>query len=1057
MYSKLYDYIIKHKFWVIIIFVVITGLGVYNATRVPIDAVPDITNIQVQVNTKTGSLDPEQIEKTVTRPVENGLTGLPGVTDTRSISRFGLSQVVLVFKDGTDIYKARQMISERLQSIGEELPQGLTPELGAITIGLGEVLMYVVLPKKGSPLETKSQKEQLLYLRSIQDYVVKPFIKSRVSGVSDVDTMGGYSKEIHININLEKLEKYGLSINQVYESLDSIGNNSGGGYIEKGRQQLIVRSSSQVTLSELRNFPVKINVFGRTVRLSELAEVAEGYPQRIGSATYKGHEVVLGTVLMLIGENSRKVSLDAEKALNEIELPDDVEVKVVYSRSYLVDATLTTVGKNLAEGALLVVIVLFLLIGNFRAALIVSLAIPISMLIAVTGMKNFNISTSLMSLGAIDFGLLVDASIIIIENILHRLRAEKDIKEQEKFAIIKKAVIEVVKPVSVGILIISFVYVPILGLDGIEGKMFSPMAATVLMALIASLITAVVLMPVLAFIFFSRKNYASEKSSFLFSILSRSYEKVWDILFRFKPLVFAVLIATIGISLIMLSKLKSEFIPPLDEGDLVVNIVHPSDINISNILSNQLIIENVIQKFPAVKHSFSRFGTAESATDPMGINLVDTFVILEKDRSKWQKGPYAVKTKDDLFNAIKEDIEKQIQDIEVIQSQPIDMRFKEIMEGSRADISLRIYGRDINQLFSLQNEAKEILEKIPGASEVELDGLTSLQKTPVIDIKPDFNKLAYYNILPETVNNIIESCLAGKEIGSYFEYDWKFPIVFRVSDDNRRNIEAISKIHVPLPEGGSVPLSTVCTIDEKEMVTSIARSGGRRYTSIAINLSGRDIVTYVNTAKKQIDSNIKDKDGVSFYWGGQFRNLEKASLRLMIIVPIILLVIFLMIFQLLNSFKQTFLIFLGIPFAVTGGIISLYIVDIPFSISAGVGFIALSGISVLNGLVLMNAVQDNIDAGKPLNDAIKLGAFDRLRSVLMTALVAALGFLPMALNHGIGSEVQKPLATVVIGGIISSTILTIIALPLLIHSVQKRNFRLMLSTWGKNLSLRFKK
>jgi cobalt-zinc-cadmium resistance protein CzcA len=959
------------------------------------------------------------------------MAGLPKVAEVRSLSRFGLSQVVVVFEDGTDIYWARQLVIERLQSVREQMPKGIDVELAPISTGLGEILMYAVLPQPGSDLEKKKIKDQLLYLRTIQDFVIKPFLKSQVKGVAEVDAIGGYKKVIHVDMNPHKMENYGITFNGLSQRLETLGENYGGGYIEKEGEQIIVRTMGELDLEALNDLPIQLDVFGKPIRLRKVAKVREDFVQRLGAATYKGSETVLGTVLMLTGENSRQVSLNAEKAIKKLPLPKDVRVEIVYSRSFLVNATIKTVAKNLAEGAGLVVLVLLLILGHIRGALIVALAIPISMLSAILGMKHFGISANLMSLGAIDFGLLVDGSVVMIENLIRRLKsADSAMTVGMKYQLTLESAKEVAKPVIMGLLIIMVVYVPILSLEGIEGKMYHPMALTVLMALGSSLVVSIFLMPVLGFLILRGADISHKEPLFL-RLIQAIYHPLLSFSLRFKFVFPMIVIPVFFYSLWIFSRIGSDFMPALNEGDMTIQFVHDSKISLTESIRRQRKIEKMILKYPQVNTVFARTGTSEAATDPMGVNLVDTFIILEKGPSENNRKDIQTESKQELFEKIRGEIEVEFKDVEVMQGQPIEMRFNEILEGSRADVSLRIYGKDLDALTDLQNKAKEILEGIPGVSEVELDALTALRKSPVLDVKLDFEKIARYGVGISLVNEILETTMAGKEVGSFYEYDWRFPIVVRLMETHRNNIQEISNIPVTLPEGGTIPLSKLADLNIEEKVTAIARSEGSRYAGIAMNLEDRDIVSFVNEAKEKLQDRLEIPEGFRLYWGGQFKNLERAKRKLMIIVPITLFIVFVLINQVFGSFRQTILVYLSIPFAITGGIFSLYLRGMTFSVSAAVGFIALAGIAILNGVVLVTFFNQLRQEDKSIVEAVRLGALIRLRPVIMTALVASLGFLPMAMNTGIGAEVQRPLATVVIGGLISSTLLTLLILPTL--------------------------
>lgn len=1028
---------LKNKVWVFTLFIVVAALGAGAALHLPIDAVPDITNVQVVINTKTGALDPGKIEKLVTYPIETEMQGISKVEEVRSLSKYGLSQVVIIFNEGVDIYFARQLVAEKLQGVREALPEGVSAELAPVTTGLGEVLMYVLELKPGSPLSSQDEKSQLLYLREIQEYVLEPQIK-KIPGVADLDTNGGLLKQVHVNFFPDRLKNYGLSMEQLATKLESLGESFGGGYIQRDGMQVIVRATGNLeNLDSIANIPLGPSFGGKLIRVKDVADVRFDSALRLGAATQSGKETVLGTVLMRIGANSREVASKAEEALKSISLPEDVVVKILYSRSYLVDATIRTVAKSLAEGAILVVLVLLLLLGNFRAAIIVALAIPISMLFALKGMEIFGISANLMSLGAIDFGLLVDGSVVLIENVIRRFEGlhGKKVDKAEKMRIVLDASDEVLKPLVFGLLIIMLVYVPILYLEGVEGKMFRPMAATVLLALGASLLIALFLMPALAFMFIPTAQ--REKEPILFRLLRRTYQPLLKLSLRRKWLVAALAIAPALLALVLFKHLGSDFVPQLDEGDLVINLARPSKQGIDESVKWQKRSEDVIMKFGEVESVFSRMGTPESALDPMGPYLADTFVILKKDHNQWPLVDGKRRTKNELFEAMKDVLEKDNPDQEVSASQPIEMRFNEILEGSRADVALRIFGPDLDKLMEYGELAKKELKDIAGISEMESDPLTALTKSPMLDVNLNYDKISNLGLALRDVNQLLEHAMSGKEVGSFYQEDRRFPIVLHLDETLRDNLKAISSIPVALPQGGTIDLQQVASIQEHEQVTTVARSGARRYSALSIFLKDRDVGSFVNEAKSKIGKSIKLEQGYKFDWGGQFKNMEQARNRLLVIVPFTLLVIFILLLQSFGNIRHAALVFIAIPFAMAGGVFALYLRGINFSVSASVGFIALAGIATLNSMVMVNYFNQLKAENVPLKEAVWQGALARLRPVSMTALVASLGFLPMALNSGTGAEVQRPLATVVIGGLITSTILTLLVVPVLYEWMER--------------------
>ncbi len=1035
--NSLLNKILKNRIWVLGFFVAGSVWGTFSALNLPIDAVPDITNVQVMINTKTGALDPEKIEKTVTYVIETEMAGLPRVEDMRSLSKFGLSQVIVIFEDGVDLYFARQQISQRLQNLRDLLPEGITPELAPITTGLGEVVMYTVDAKAGSELAKKSEKDRLLYLRTIQDFVIRPELK-KVSGVAEVDSSGGYRKEIHINVDIDRLEKYAMTFDEISQNAKSVGDSFGGGYIQREGQQIIVRTIGNLqSFDQIANIPIKADLGGRPIFFKDVANIREDYTQRLGAATAHGGETVLGTALMYIGSNSQKVATAVENAIKNLKLPNDVNVNVVYTRSFLVNKTIDTVKKSLIEGALLVIAVLFLLLGNLRAAFIVAMAIPISMLFAVTGMKFFGISASLMSLGAIDFGLLVDGSVVMIENLLRRLEGRpENLPWSEKLSIVIESAKEVAKPVILGLFIIMVVYVPILSLEGIEGKMFHPMALTVLMALGASLLVAFFLMPILGLILVKPPKTGHE-GTFVFNFFLKIYKPVleYSILHPKNTIVGAGIFSLICFSLFF--KLGSDFIPQLDEGDIVLGLVRNTDISLTKSIEEQKKAEKIISSFGEVQNVFSRMGTPESATDPMGVNFADTFIIVKKDHSEWPRIEGHIRTKEELVEAISNEIKKQMPGNEISPTQPIEMRFNEILEGSRADVSLRIFGPNLDNLVEYIDKASVIVKEIPGVHEAEMDALTALRKSPMMDIVLNYGKIARHGVSLQNVNAALQMAMSGVQLGSFYEKDLRFPVILHLDEVSRDKQEEIERIPVGLAGGGTIALKEVAEFAEKDQVTTIARSFGKRYGALSIFLKDRDVASFVDEAKQKVASQLKIPPEYSLEWGGQFKNLQKARLKLLVIVPITLAIIFLILYKNFNSLRVTALVYSSIPLAITGGVLLLVLRGIPFSISAGIGFIALLGIAILNSMVLVDFINQLRETGLDVTDAVTQGAMMRLRPVIMTALVAGLGFLPMALNTGMGAEVQRPLATVVIGGLISSTLLTLILLPTLYIAFEK--------------------
>ena len=1026
--------------WTFALFCFMGASGLWALKKLPIDAVPDITNVQVVINSQTGALDPGKIEKLVSYPIETEMTGMPGVEEVRSLSKYGLSQVVVIFQEGTDLYFSRQLVAEKLQSVRSGLPEGVSPEMAPVTTGLGEVLMYVVEPKEGSTLARATEKERLLRTRDVQDFVVVPQLK-KLRGVADVDTNGGLLKQIHIHLKPSNLAKFGFSIDHLIAKLETIGEDFGGGYIQRDGRQVIVRATGAInSVESISKIPFGINVGGHSVRIGEVADVRVDGALRLGAATTAGRETVLGTVLMRTGANSREVSTSAEDLLTKrLSLPDDVQIRVLYSRSHLVNATIHTVLKSLIEGVALVVVILLLLLGNLRAALVVAVAIPVSMLFALKGMELFGISANLMSLGAIDFGLLVDGAVVLVENVIRRFEAlrGRSIDRAEKWSIVLEASVEVLKPLVTGLFIIMLVYVPILYLEGIEGKMFRPMASTVLLALTGSLLAALFVMPAMVFLFVPTASRHATVP-LLFRMILGVYRPALEFSLRRKWIVPLITLIPAALAILAFGRLGSDFVPQLDEGDMVINLTRPKNQGIDESVRRQIEAERIIGKFAEVESVFSRMGTPESALDPMGPYLADTFVILKKDFNQWPEVNGKRRDKVEIFEVIKRELSQAYPSQEISPNQPIEMRFNEILEGSRADVSMRIYGPELDQLFNYSEEAERALKGIAGISAMESDPLTALAKGDTLDVVLDYAKMARYGVSLKGVNSVLETSMSGKVVGSLYEEDRRLPIVVHLDESLRDDVKGIASIPVSLPEGGTIPLSSVASIVEKERITTIARSGGRRYSALSIFLKDRDVGSFVDEAKAKVASALHLKPGYELAWGGQFRNLAEARDRLLIIIPITLVIIFALLLRSFGTFRHALLVFSSIPFAAMGGVFSLYLRGISFSVSAAIGFIALAGIATLNGMVMVSYFSQLRAEGTSIPDTAHGGALARLRPVSMTALVASLGFIPMALNTGTGAEVQRPLATVVIGGIVTSTVLTLIVIPVVYGWLETR-------------------
>jgi heavy metal efflux system protein len=1016
--------------------------GLWSAARLPIDAVPDITNIQVQINTEVKGLAPEEIEKLITYPLEMEMFGVPGMTELRSLSKFGLSQITLVFEEGTDIYRARQLVSERLQNAVDDLPNNVSPKLAPITTGLGEIYYYVMdfVPGYEGPNKPKSRDEQLMELKLVHDFVVKPQLRS-VPGIAEVNASGGYEKQIVILPKPEKLLASGVTFKELSDTIGENVENAGGSVIQLGGEQIAIRANGRVqSAEEVGILPVKFRAGAEPLRVEDLAEVQIGKNIRTGSATHNGAEAVLGAALMLSGENSRIIARRVDERIKQIreKLPPGVEIQTVYDRTTLVDQTIATVARNLFEGAILVVAVLLLLLGNWRAALIVSSAIPLSFLFAITGMVSTKLSGNLMSLGAVDFGLIVDGAVVMVENIVRRLALRQHelgrlLNTNERLHTVLSAAKEVGRPTFFGVLIITIVYVPILSLTGIEGKMFKPMALTVIYALIGALILSLTLMPVLCS--YVLRARISEKDNFAIRFLKRVYEPVLRLALRFRAVFVAGAVALFVLALLIFGRLGAEFVPQLDEGSFATHMIRTTSIGLDASIAMQQRAEKALkEKFPGVAYTFSRIGTAEVATDPMGVNVADTYIFY-KPLDEWPKIDGKDVTKDELANQMSAELGIQVPGQAYLFSQPIEMRFNEILEGTRADIAVKVFGDDYAEIEKIANEVREILEKVPGAADVEFD---AIGKAPLLEVTPNREAMAKYNVHADEINQAVENAMAGGEPGMIIEGNRRYPIIVRMPEALRKKIDEMKKLPLRTSEGGLVTLGQVADFKVEEKVNTITREMGQRRAAIMVNLRGRDVESFVVEAQKKVAEQVKLEPGYSVEFGGQFKNLQEARARLSVIVPAALVIIFLLIFMAFGSLRQVLLIYTGIPLAVTGGIFALWLRGMPFSISAGVGFIALSGVAVLNGLMMVSYYNQLREAGQSLFDAIIEGSLTRLRPVMMTAMVASLGFLPMALGHGAGAEVQRPLATVVIGGIISSTFLTLVVLPILYQVLESR-------------------
>ena len=1026
MIIKVIEFSVNNRMFVFMATLLLIVFGLKSFQELSIDAVPDITNTQVQINTQVKGLVPEEVERMVTFPIEYSMNGIPGVETIRSISRYGISQVTVIFKEDTDIYKARQLASEKLQNI--ELPAGVVPEMGPISTGLGEIFHYSIEAKSPEKDEEK-RLLQLMELRSIQDWYIKPRLLT-VKGVTEVNTIGGYEKQFFIQPKIDQMSKYGLHFDDVEAAIESTNLNVGGGYIQQTGEQLLVRGVGLLKgIKDIENLVVKRLSSYQVIKIKDIAQVKFDKEIRTGAATVNGEESIIGTAFMLLGENSRAVAQRVSSKLEDVkkDLPEWVELKVLYDRSNMVNATLNTVEYNLLMGAGLVMVFLLLLVGNLRAAIITSLMIPVSLLMTFILMRWQNVSGNLMSLGALDFGIIVDGAVIVIENCVHRLQKKgeelgRELSRAEVKQIVIDSAIEIRSAAGFGELIVITVFIPLFALTGVEGKMFGPMAMTFIMALGSALLLSFTVVPALAATFLSGKT--RDKKPFLMSMAEKMFKPTLGFALRFKKGVLGIGIASIVMGVFLFSRMGAEFIPQLDEGDFAIQFIRPANISTENSVKLQRLSEDIIKEFPQVKDVFARTGAAEVATDPMGVNISDSYIIL-KDKSKWPHDDH-IQNKKDLMNEIKEKLELYVPGQVLMLSQPVELRFNELLEGTRAAISAKVFGDDLGKLISYSKEVAEIVGEIEGSGEVESE---SKGKSPMLQYTPKVDELAQLGVTARPVLDAISTAIGGREVGHVFDGVKRFPIVTRLSEDERKDVMTVRKLPVGISDGFTVPIEQVADIDFVETFSSVSRENSQRRVAVLVNPDTRDIESFVNKAKNEVESRVKLPEGYFIEWGGTFKNLQSAKERLGILVPLALLMILAMLYAAFKNFAQVILIFTCAPMALIGGVLSLNIMGMPFSISAGVGFIALSGISILNGVVLVTYFNRLIKGGKSPDEVVKEGAMTRLRPVLMTALTDIFGFLPMMFSTGLGAEVQKPLATVVVGGIISATLLTLIVLP----------------------------
>ncbi|ELP95926.1 CusA/CzcA family heavy metal efflux RND transporter [Pseudomonas syringae] len=1040
MFERLIQFAIEQRIVVMLAVLLMAGLGIASYQKLPIDAVPDITNVQVQINTSAPGFSPLETEQRITFAIETNMAGLPGLQQTRSLSRSGLSQVTVIFEDGTDLFFARQLVNERLQIAKDQLPEGVDAMMGPISTGLGEIFLWTVEAREGA-LKEDGTPYTPTDLRVIQDWIIKPQLRN-VPGVAEINTIGGFARQYQIAPDPKKLAAYKLTLNDLVAALERNNANVGAGYIERGGEQLLIRAPGQLgTVDDIANIVIA-NVQGTPIRISSVAEVGIGKEMRSGAATENGREVVLGTVFMLIGENSRTVSQAVAAKLAEINrtLPAGVEAVTVYDRTTLVEKAIATVKKNLIEGAILVIVILFLFLGNIRAALITAMVIPLAMLFTFTGMFTNKVSANLMSLGALDFGIIVDGAVVIVENAIRRLAHAQQkhgrmLTRSERFHEVFAAAREARRPLIFGQLIIMVVYLPIFALTGVEGKMFHPMAFTVVIALLGAMILSVTFVPAAIAMFVTGK--VKEEEGLVMRTARQRYAPILSWVLGHRSIAFGMALVLIVLSGFTASRMGSEFIPSLSEGDFALQALRVPGTSLTQSVDMQQRLEKaIIDKVPEVQRVFARTGTAEIAADPMPPNISDSYVML-KPQSEW---PDPDKSRETLIA----DLQKAAASVPGSNyelSQPIQLRFNELVSGVRSDVAVKVFGDDMNVLNQTAAKIAATLQKVPGASEVKVEQTTGL---PVLTINIDRDKAARYGLNVADVQDAIAIALGGRQAGTLYEGDRRFDMVVRLSEQLRTDVDGLSSLLIPVPASAGnqqisfISLSQVASLDLVIGPNQISRENGKRVVIVSANVRGRDLGSFVEEAGTTIDNGVQIPAGYWTSWGGQFEQLQSAAKRLQIVVPVALLLVLALLFMMFNNLKDGLLVFTGIPFALTGGVMALWLRDIPLSISAGVGFIALSGVAVLNGLVMIAFIRSLREQGHSLHDAINEGALTRLRPVLMTALVASLGFIPMALATGTGAEVQRPLATVVIGGILSSTALTLLVLPALYQWAHRR-------------------
>lgn len=1024
-FDRLIQFAIHNAIWVMLFVVAWIGVGIYSFQKLPIDAVPDITNVQVQINSQATGYTALEVEQRVTYPIETAMAGIAKLDYTRSISRYGLSQVTIIFAEGTDIYWARQQITERLQQAKEELPDGIEPALSPISTGLGEIYQWIV---KADPDAKKADGSAYLPmdLREIQDWVIRPQLQ-RVAGVAEVNSIGGFDKTYVVSPDFERMQQLKIDLSDIETALRGNNENRGAGFIEENGQQFTVRVPSALeTVEDIAQVVVRADTRS-PILLADIAQVSIGHDLRTGAATYNGEETVLGIAMMMMGDNSRRVAAALDAKIQDIQssLPEGIRIETVYNRMTLVDKAIATVQKNLMEGAILVIVTLLLFLGNFRAALITACVIPLSMLFTLAGMAQQNVSANLMSLGALDFGIIVDGAVVIVENCIRRLAEQQQhvgrlLTRQERFREVFLAAKQARRPLIFGQMIIMVVYLPIFALSGVEAKLFHPMAITVVLALLGAMILSVTFVPAAVALFVTGE--VKEKDSRWMSWLKEKYRLLLDVAYQFKYAVVVWVVCILTLTAVIFTQLGSEFAPQLQEGDFAVQQMRAPSTGLEQSLRMQEATEKqLLAAFPEIKAIFARTGTAEVATDVMPPNISDAAIIL-KPKNEWQNPKESL---DSLRQRMQAHLETQLGSQSEF-SQPIELRFNELISGIRSDIGIKIFGDDMDVLNREAENVAAQLMKINGATAVNIEQTSGL---PVLSVEIDRALAAQYGISVKTIQDMVAASIGGQQVGQILQGDRRFDLTLRL-EDTQRNVENLAKLPIILPNGGLIQLQDIAQVETTLGVNQVSRENGKRRVVVTANVEGRDLGTFVAEVQKSL-AEQKLPAGYWLEYGGQFENLASAQARMQIVIPLALVLIFILLMAVFHQVKSSALVFMGVPFALCGGVVALWLRDIPISMSAGVGFIALSGVAVLNGLVMLSFIRELQEQGQSVIQATWQGAILRLRPVLMTACVASFGFIPMALATGTGAEVQRPLATVVIGGIISSTLLTLIVLPVL--------------------------